>query len=265
MKVSAASVSALFAVTTLVALAGCDGLKPSTTADLSAGKAAVCASPDVAHPVRRLLLWGDQPPRTTKLTVAFSLATMDAFDRTTSTMRCSVNAAASVGDKRVDGRVSFLVQPKAGQEGFVVRLLPTAEERAFESQAVMLTALADVADTAAAPGLKTPSVDERTAQRGDFLDAFDATSRRLFSSSLPLTQVKQWGEAEEACRGSDNPQSATTAAACDRRDAAFSRLHDDGWCYGGGDVTSADAKWHRCGKPQDDLGAETAAQTPENS
>ena len=65
-------------------------------------------------------------------------------------------------------------------------------------------------------------------------------------STPPRALVTAWGQNEESCRGSENPEAPATQAACSVRDNAYAQLNKLGWCHGREDEVEAAFRWQRC-------------------
>ncbi len=61
----------------------------------------------------------------------------------------------------------------------------------------------------------------------------------------PTALLRDWAEANSACRGGSGDDPATHDA-CARRDAIDARLAAAGWCYGRPDDPGYRRTWQRC-------------------
>lgn len=104
----------------------------------------------------------------------------------------------------------------------------------------MVDASKAATDTAALKNVPLPSFSVRSNQE----QATKAESKR---AAPPTKLIRQWGAANENCRGGsgDDPK---TLKACGVRDTLARQLEAAKWCYGKNGQSGYQYKWHRCGK-----------------
>jgi TPR repeat protein len=89
------------------------------------------------------------------------------------------------------------------------------------------------------------------AQAGQSEDAANTSPSAASPGTVPVppdidSQIRKWGDLEDRCRGSTDPESEATHTACRELDNIVSQLRSKGWCFGTDDQSEAERTWQQC-------------------